>query len=202
MRVLLTGAFGNVGQSALEELLRQGHRVRCFDLRTKANERAARRYGDRIEVVWGDLRRPEEVARAVEGQDAVVHLAFIIPNRLAGHRREPAPPTVSAADAGRLSPRYGRRSGLPAASDSGLPSTGAPVASPAIPLLETATGGGPSGPPRAAGPEALASPVKILFLCRRRGCRYKNKMHRLTTLRLSVMPPGACNPENLLYNSL
>ncbi len=79
MKVLLTGAFGNVGQSALEELLRQGHRVRCFDLRTKANERAARRYGDRIEGVWGDLRRPEEVARAVEGQDVVVHLAFIIP---------------------------------------------------------------------------------------------------------------------------
>jgi NAD(P)-dependent dehydrogenase (short-subunit alcohol dehydrogenase family) len=79
MRVLLTGAFGNVGQSALEELLRQGHQVRCFDLRTKANERAARRYGDRIEVMWGDLRRPEDVARAVEGRDVVVHLAFIIP---------------------------------------------------------------------------------------------------------------------------
>jgi nucleoside-diphosphate-sugar epimerase len=79
MKVLLTGAFGNVGQSALEELLRQGHQVRCFDLRTKANERAARRYGDRIEVMWGDLRRPEDVARAVEGRDVVVHLAFIIP---------------------------------------------------------------------------------------------------------------------------
>ncbi len=52
MKVLLTGAFGNVGQSALEELLRQGHRVRCFDLRTKANERAAHCYGDRIEVIW------------------------------------------------------------------------------------------------------------------------------------------------------
>ncbi len=79
MKVLLTGAFGNVGQSALAELLRQGHPVRCFDLRTKANERAARRWGDRIEVMWGDLRNPEDVARAVEGQDVVVHLAFIIP---------------------------------------------------------------------------------------------------------------------------
>lgn len=79
MNILITGAFGNIGQSTLEELLRRGHRVRCFDLQTKANERIARRYGNRIEIVWGDLRRPEDVARAVEGQDVVVHLAFIIP---------------------------------------------------------------------------------------------------------------------------
>ncbi len=79
MNVLLTGAFGNIGQSALEELLKRGHRVRCFDLRTKANEKKARQWGDRIEVVWGDLRRPEDVAVAVQGQDVVIHLAFIIP---------------------------------------------------------------------------------------------------------------------------
>jgi len=39
MNVLLTGAFGNVGLSTLEELLRQGHQVRCFDLKTRANEK-------------------------------------------------------------------------------------------------------------------------------------------------------------------
>jgi len=32
MRVLLTGAFGNVGQATLDELLAQGHQVCCFDL--------------------------------------------------------------------------------------------------------------------------------------------------------------------------
>jgi nucleoside-diphosphate-sugar epimerase len=32
-----------------------------------------------MEMVWGDLRRPEDLLDAVEGQDAVVHLAFIIP---------------------------------------------------------------------------------------------------------------------------
>ena len=79
MNVLLTGAFGNVGKSALEELLRQGHTVRCFDLKTKANERAARQFRGRIELVWGDLRCPEDVAVAVRDQDVVVHLAFIIP---------------------------------------------------------------------------------------------------------------------------
>ncbi len=79
MKVLVTGAFGNVGRSTVAELLLQGHTVRCFDLKTKANERAAHRLGDRVEVVWGDLRRPDDVARAVTGQEAVIHLAFIIP---------------------------------------------------------------------------------------------------------------------------
>ncbi|MGD1996204.1 MAG: NAD(P)-dependent oxidoreductase [Anaerolineae bacterium] len=79
MRVLLTGAFGNIGTSALEELVRREHRVRCFDLRTRANEEVARRFKGRMEVVWGDLRRPRDVAAAVRGQEVVVHLAFIIP---------------------------------------------------------------------------------------------------------------------------
>lgn len=83
MRVLVTGAFGNVGTSAVEALIRQGHTVRCFDLKTPTNVRAARRdkrtYGERLQVVWGDLRRPEDIALAVRDQDIVVHLAFIIP---------------------------------------------------------------------------------------------------------------------------
>ena len=79
MRVLLTGAFGNIGVHVLRELLAQGHTVRCFDVATKANKRRARQAGGHVEVLWGDLRRPEEVARAVQGQDAIVHLAFVIP---------------------------------------------------------------------------------------------------------------------------
>ena len=79
MNILLTGAFGNVGQSTLEELLKQGHHVRCFDVKTRANEKTARRFRGQIEVVWGDLRRPTDVAAAVRDQDAVIHLAFIIP---------------------------------------------------------------------------------------------------------------------------
>ncbi len=79
MNVLLTGAFGNIGSAALEELLLRGHRVRCFDVRTKANEKTARRFHRRAEVLWGDLRNPPDVEAAVAGQDVVVHLAFVIP---------------------------------------------------------------------------------------------------------------------------
>ncbi|MCD6518595.1 MAG: NAD(P)-dependent oxidoreductase [Anaerolineae bacterium] len=79
MKVLLTGAFGNIGTSALEELLKKGHEVRCFDLRTKANEKIAKKYEGKIQVFWGDLRKPEDVAFAVHDRDVVIHLAFVIP---------------------------------------------------------------------------------------------------------------------------
>ncbi len=79
MNVLLTGAFGNIGLSTLDELLKRGHVVRCFDVKSRQNRKIARRYGDRVEVKWGDLRNPKEVAAAVEGQEVVIHLAFVIP---------------------------------------------------------------------------------------------------------------------------
>lgn len=79
MRVLVTGAFGNIGQSALEALLDQGHTVRCFDLETRSNVKAARRFEERVELMWGDLRRPGDIAVAVRDQEIVIHLAFIIP---------------------------------------------------------------------------------------------------------------------------
>jgi len=79
MRVLLTGAFGNIGVSTLEALLEQGHAVTCFDVKTRANAKRARRFKNRVKVVWGDLRNPEDVAQAVRGHDVVVHLAFVIP---------------------------------------------------------------------------------------------------------------------------
>jgi short-subunit dehydrogenase len=79
MRILLTGAFGNVGRNTLATLLERGHKVRCFDVPSKANRKVARRFTDRAEVIWGDLRNPEEIAAAVAGQEAVIHLAFVIP---------------------------------------------------------------------------------------------------------------------------
>jgi UDP-glucose 4-epimerase len=79
MIVLVTGAFGNIGTSTVTELLAAGHQVRCFDLPTRANRRRAARFGDRIRPFWGDIRRPQDLAPAVTGCDAVIHLAFIIP---------------------------------------------------------------------------------------------------------------------------
>jgi UDP-glucose 4-epimerase len=79
MKVLLTGAFGNIGSSTLNELLDRGHQVRCFDVKTRENIKAARKIKGKAEVFWGDLLSSEDVNEAVRGQEAIVHLAFVIP---------------------------------------------------------------------------------------------------------------------------
>jgi nucleoside-diphosphate-sugar epimerase len=79
MRVLLTGAFGNIGSHTTAELIRQGHHVRVFDLRTVRAQKMARRLPRQCEVHWGDIRQADAVKEAVRGQEAIVHLAAVIP---------------------------------------------------------------------------------------------------------------------------
>ena len=77
--VLLTGAFGNIGAHVLSHLLAAEHRVTCLDLENDKTRKAAQALGDRVRVVWGDLREPQTLARGLEGVDAVIHMAAIIP---------------------------------------------------------------------------------------------------------------------------
>lgn len=79
MRVLVTGAFGNIGASSVRELRRQGHQVRAFGRPSRANRRVAASFGPQVELCWGDVRDPIAVAHAVEGQDAIVHMAYMLP---------------------------------------------------------------------------------------------------------------------------
>jgi UDP-glucose 4-epimerase len=78
MKVLLTGGFGNIGHETIRHLLRKGHQVRCLDLDTRANRRAAREFRGEVDTLWGDVTSRPDVEAAVKGQDAVVHLAFIL----------------------------------------------------------------------------------------------------------------------------
>src|SRR5260370_36955263 len=81
MKVLLTGAFGNIGSSTLEELQRQGHQVRCFCLENAAARRKARQVAKTAEIMWGDIRHKADVVAAVQDQEIIIHLAFLIPPR-------------------------------------------------------------------------------------------------------------------------
>ena len=84
MNILLTGAFGNVGSSTLEELLNQGYFVRIFELPTKRNKHVAKNfdrvdYLDRVELFWGDLRNYSDVLAAMDNIDMILHVGGIIP---------------------------------------------------------------------------------------------------------------------------
>ena len=81
MKVLLTGAFGNVGQRTLSLLLERGYTVRCFDVKNPRNSAIESRMkqNGKFEIVWGDIRDKKTVESIVEGIDWIIHLAAIIP---------------------------------------------------------------------------------------------------------------------------
>jgi len=85
MKVLLTGPFGKIGYRVIEALLAKGYEPVCFDLDTKTNRKTAREFlsshkeGNRITLLWGDITNRQSVADAVQGVDAVIHNAAIIP---------------------------------------------------------------------------------------------------------------------------
>jgi dihydroflavonol-4-reductase len=72
MTVLVTGATGFVGANVARLLLAEGHRVRV--LARPASSLAALE-GCVVEVVRGDIREPDAVARAVDGCTLVFHVA-------------------------------------------------------------------------------------------------------------------------------
>ena len=66
--ILVVGATGGPGRAAVEHLLRAGHHVTAF-------ARSAGRLGglsERLATIDGDATNPDDVDRAVRGQDAVL----------------------------------------------------------------------------------------------------------------------------------
>jgi len=101
MKVLVTGAFGNIGTETLSELLKRGHQVSAFDLKTRANKRKVWRYRGRLNVFWGDIRNPDDIFRVVADQDVVIHLAAVIPHLSAtGVNSEDCPEFAEAVNVG------------------------------------------------------------------------------------------------------
>jgi nucleoside-diphosphate-sugar epimerase len=77
MRYLVTGATGFIGSALVRALLKGGNAVRALDDESRG---ARRRLGDlesQIEWLPGDVRNVSTVADAVQGVDAVCHLAAI-----------------------------------------------------------------------------------------------------------------------------
>ena len=75
MKILVTGSNGRIGANLVRRLLRQGHRVRGFVFPGDAS-RAHKLDGlAAVELVEGDLRDYAAVERAVQGVDAVYHIA-------------------------------------------------------------------------------------------------------------------------------
>jgi len=67
--VLVTGGAGFIGSHVVDRLQARGHEPRIFDLV------ASPHHGPEIDTVLGDICDPEAARRAIDGCDAVIHLA-------------------------------------------------------------------------------------------------------------------------------
>lgn len=79
MLVLITGGAGRLGINVCRAFLKDGFRVRVFDLDTPGNRNSISRLRGKAEICWGDITSPDSVRKAIEGIDAVVHMAGILP---------------------------------------------------------------------------------------------------------------------------
>ena len=79
MRVLVTGGAGYIGNYVVEEVLENGHDVRVLDSMLWGDG-ALGPFADheRLEIREGDIRHIEDLSYAMEGCDAVIHLAGIV----------------------------------------------------------------------------------------------------------------------------
>jgi nucleoside-diphosphate-sugar epimerase len=80
MKVLITGAFGNVGKAVIDEARKRHHEIIVFEIDNKKTRKVAKSYNKEIcRVIFGDIRSVESVRGAVQESDAIIHLAAIIP---------------------------------------------------------------------------------------------------------------------------
>ena len=81
MKILITGAAGFIGSHLAEYLTKQGHEVTAF---VRYNSSSSWGWLDRsvykrdMRVVSGDIRDMDSVSRAMQGAEAVFHLAALI----------------------------------------------------------------------------------------------------------------------------
>jgi nucleoside-diphosphate-sugar epimerase len=76
-RFLVTGGTGFLGSGLVKGLLAEGGIVRSLDDDSRGAFRRVEDVAGKIEIVTGDVRKAEDVAKAVRGVDCVCHLAYL-----------------------------------------------------------------------------------------------------------------------------
>ena len=79
MLVLVTGGAGRLGITVCRMLQKKGSRVRVFDLDSPRNRKSVKELGRKAEVFWGDIASAASVRQSLDGVDAVIHMAGILP---------------------------------------------------------------------------------------------------------------------------
>ena len=78
-RILITGGAGGLGKIVSRILLKNGFKVRIFDLDNKRSRKNVKDIGPGVEIFWGDITQPGQVQAALQDIDTVIHMAAILP---------------------------------------------------------------------------------------------------------------------------
>jgi len=63
MKILVTGAFGNIGKAVIEDSYKRGHEIIVFEIDNKKTHKDARKYRKKIKkVIFGDIRNFKSVS--------------------------------------------------------------------------------------------------------------------------------------------
>jgi len=73
MRVLITGGTGHLGIGVCRAFVKDG-----FNVRLLCHKKQGKSLGSDLEIVWGDITQPDSVKKALNGVDAVVHMAGLV----------------------------------------------------------------------------------------------------------------------------
>ncbi|HYL82346.1 MAG TPA: NAD-dependent epimerase/dehydratase family protein, partial [Candidatus Acidoferrum sp.] len=76
-RYLITGGAGFIGSNLAHALAARGESVRILDDFSTGRPQNLQGIENRVEIVRGDLRDPDAVARAVRGVEIVLHQAAL-----------------------------------------------------------------------------------------------------------------------------
>jgi nucleoside-diphosphate-sugar epimerase len=77
MKYLVTGGAGFIGSNIVEELSRQGKDVRVLDNLSTGKEENLEPFMDKIDFQKGDIRSEDDVRKALDGIDFVIHQAAL-----------------------------------------------------------------------------------------------------------------------------
>ena len=83
MKILITGSEGFIGSHLTEKLIKLGYDVRCFVLYNSFNswgwlDGLPKNIHQSLDIFTGDIRDPFAVKKAMDGCNAVIHLAALI----------------------------------------------------------------------------------------------------------------------------
>ncbi|MFX0098993.1 MAG: NAD-dependent epimerase/dehydratase family protein, partial [Candidatus Hodarchaeota archaeon] len=79
MRVLITGAFGNVGIALIKEFLARNHNITVFELENKRTRKIAKKFSKKCSIAWGNILDKDSIKTTMQDADVIVHLVALIP---------------------------------------------------------------------------------------------------------------------------